>query len=423
MNVVRLWRLLFASALMALAVPSTWSARLGDPASPLSVKAWVKGGPVDVRDGKHIYVVEFWATWCPPCRTSIPLLTEIERKYRDKGVVIVGISNEELEQVKPFVQQMGTNMEYRVAIDNETKSNQDYMAAFGQVYIPTAFIVGKEGKVIWVGSPLMGLDLALEEIVTGKYDLKLALQRDAWRSVIQEYQQLAAGGNPKARELGRKLLTEAAKDAQTLCNFALGIWTDTQTTNRDLALADEAVDKAATLAGGRDRRVWGARLQKYSFLTGRADPKAAELGRLLIADAGEDVQGLCSLAFETVKYLQVTNRNFALAEEALNQAEKLVKGRDHRMVSLRGLTRFEAGKQDEGFALVREALALAPDDQARMNYQNFLRVMEMRRSEQAQAQQRAQAQPQTQNPGPLGPPAPPPQPKPPPQAQGVPGKS
>src|SRR5688572_28676628 len=67
-------------------------ANRGDPAAPLKIKEWVKGGPLDVHDGKNVYVVEFWATWCPPCRTSIPHLAELQKRFKNRGVVIVGIS-------------------------------------------------------------------------------------------------------------------------------------------------------------------------------------------------------------------------------------------------------------------------------------------------------------------------------------------
>ena len=55
---------------------------VGDPAPKLAVKEFVKGEPLkDLEKGKT-YVVEFWATWCGPCRTSIPHLTELQKKHK-----------------------------------------------------------------------------------------------------------------------------------------------------------------------------------------------------------------------------------------------------------------------------------------------------------------------------------------------------
>jgi hypothetical protein len=102
-----------------------------------------------------------------------------------------------------------------------------------------------------------------------------------------------------------------------------------------------------------------------------------------------------------VNNLLVPNRDFYLAEEALDEAERQAKGKDHRILAIRGLTRFESGKQTEGMTLVRQALDLAPNDAARANWQNFLRVMDLRR------------QPSQQ------PALPQPQPQPPPQSQGA----
>ena len=79
--------------------------QIGDPAAPLTGLQWIKAGPVQLERGS-IYVVEFWATWCPPCRTSIPHLTEIQRQFKDRGVTIIGISDETADIVKPFVAQM-----------------------------------------------------------------------------------------------------------------------------------------------------------------------------------------------------------------------------------------------------------------------------------------------------------------------------
>ena len=147
-----------------LAAPA--KAKLRDPASPLVIKEWAQGGPVDVKDGKNLYVVEFWATWCGPCRQSIPHLNELQKKLKNKGVVVVGVSDEAPDTVKPFVKKMGVQMEYAVACDDARQTYANYMDAYGYNGIPTAFVVGKDGRVIWHGHPMVGLDQVLNRFLS-----------------------------------------------------------------------------------------------------------------------------------------------------------------------------------------------------------------------------------------------------------------
>jgi thiol-disulfide isomerase/thioredoxin len=126
------------------------------PAKPLSIEQWVKGGPVNLAEGKGktVYLVEFWATWCPPCGESVPHLSEIQQKYKDKGLVVVGVSSEGAEEVKAFVNEMGSNMNYVVAVDQNEQTTMDYMEANWINTIPHAFLVDANGMIVWHGSPL-----------------------------------------------------------------------------------------------------------------------------------------------------------------------------------------------------------------------------------------------------------------------------
>ena len=101
-------------------------------------------------------IVEFWATWCPPCRASIPHLNEINKKFKDKGLVVIGISDETKEKVEKF--QKDVPMEYHVAVGGAAIQGK-----FGIDGIPHAFVVGKDGKIAWEGHPMRLTDEVIEK--------------------------------------------------------------------------------------------------------------------------------------------------------------------------------------------------------------------------------------------------------------------
>jgi thiol-disulfide isomerase/thioredoxin len=140
---------------------------VGSPAPKMEVKEYLKGQPVESFEKGKIYVVEFWATWCPPCRTTIPHLTEMQKKYKDVVFIGVSVFERNWDAVKPFVQEMGKQMDYRVAMDDrEGKMSKNWMIAAAQESIPTAFIVNGEGKIAWIGHP-MQMESTLKMLVSG----------------------------------------------------------------------------------------------------------------------------------------------------------------------------------------------------------------------------------------------------------------
>jgi thiol-disulfide isomerase/thioredoxin len=162
---------LFSSQAMADA-----TLKMGDPAPALSVAKFVKGEPVKSFEKGKIYVVEFWATWCGPCRESIPHLTQMQKDYPD--VIFIGSNvGETEEKVAPFLKDMGDKMDYRVAIDDLTKeggaNNAAFMEASGQTGIPTAFVIDKETNIAWIGHP-MEMEPVLKQVVAGTFDVKKA---------------------------------------------------------------------------------------------------------------------------------------------------------------------------------------------------------------------------------------------------------
>lgn len=163
----------------------------------MQVKSWFKGSPVNSFDKDKIYVVEFWATWCGPCKESIPHLTELAKKNKDVTFVGVSIWEDDKDgNIAKFVDQMGEKMDYNVGYSgNQEGMSQTWMAAAGQNGIPSAFVI-KGGTIQWIGHP-MELEKPLAEIKAGKFDMA-AFKVKFDKAAEANRQQMAAQGELRA---------------------------------------------------------------------------------------------------------------------------------------------------------------------------------------------------------------------------------
>lgn len=98
---------------------------------------------LDDHRGKVI-LLNFWATWCVPCRVEIPDLVELHQRYRDRGLAVLGVSiNDSVARLDPFVRQLGIS--YPVLIG---AGRYDLQEAFGPlVGYPTSFLISRDGVV------------------------------------------------------------------------------------------------------------------------------------------------------------------------------------------------------------------------------------------------------------------------------------
>ncbi len=290
--------------LMACFAPvSSFAGTIGDPAPRLTVKEWIKGKPVDVRTGTNIYVLVF----CTLSRANDFALTnldDLQKQYRDKGVVVIAISDEPPEQLQEFVKLNGAKIGYTVAADDDARrTTVNYMRAFQQMMLPRAFVVGKEGKVLWHGHPLTGgMGEVVDEITSGRYNL--------------------------------------------------------EQTQKSVVAAEQ--------------------MENYLALARQDDPKSAEAGRMLLTVRTNDAAGLGDLAFQITTDPFIAKRDVALASEALDRAEKLATTNATDIAVDRAILLFQTGKEEEGLAKARQALASAPSPEAKNEAQVCIRAMEAR---------------------------------------------
>ena len=90
-----------------------------------------------------IVVINFWGTWCPPCRAEIPDFVEAYNEYKDRGVQFLGIGLDEAENLKAFAEEY--NISYPILIDGSI----DTISSKWRInFIPTTYIVNENGKVV-----------------------------------------------------------------------------------------------------------------------------------------------------------------------------------------------------------------------------------------------------------------------------------
>ena len=117
---------------------------LNKKAPELTVEKWLTSKP-DIK-GKFV-LIDFWATWCGPCRNAIPKLNELQKQF-ENDLVVIGISQETKEKVKSMTK---PEIEYYSAID----SKATIATTLGVKGIPHVILIDPQGIVRWEGYPML----------------------------------------------------------------------------------------------------------------------------------------------------------------------------------------------------------------------------------------------------------------------------
>lgn len=302
---------------------------VGDPVPAVDIDHFFQDAKIESFDKDKTYVLEFWATWCGPCKAAMPHLRDLAKKYEGK-VTVLALSDEPVETVEAFfAKPSGTDeltwrelMAFPVATDPDLSVKIELFEAAGQRGIPRSYIISK-GQVQWIGHP-MSLDEPLAQVVGGTWDLakakeKFAESREA-TAMLEEFKPLAG----------------AAK--------ASGNWDEA------LAFLDRCTEKKPEneqLAMTK----WNVLLlhaQKYDA--------AYAFGEKLVQKVWDDAEALNEIAWTVVDDALVKTRNLEFAKKVAERANELTKSANGAILDTLARVHFEAGRIDEAIRLQKLAV-------------------------------------------------------------------
>lgn len=160
----------------ASTVESNMVLRVGSLAPPIKVESWLRGQPLTSFQPGKVYIVQFLATWCLPCMRAMLNLVQLQEKYKDSGLEIIGVAAHERAQTRDeartkldaWLTKNVPNPNYRIAFECTGEMNRLWMDSELSCGISTSFIVNRDGNIVFIGRP-MELNDVIRQVINSNW--------------------------------------------------------------------------------------------------------------------------------------------------------------------------------------------------------------------------------------------------------------
>lgn len=305
----------------------------GDNAPALQLAKFVQGDPIgEFREG-HIYIIEFWATWCSPCLQTLPYVAELQDKYSEH-VTVIGVTAENEQTVTRFLNEemdgkatWADSLNFRIALDDERATQKLWRETSEDEGLPFAMIIGRTGLIEWKGHPTT-MAIPLKAVVDGSWD----------------------------RQIARELMKQEVAGQRSIDQNQQAIVTAVNAGNyrEAVGIADRMLEKMPD-----NRKILS--LQKQLMLDGKLYNRMNKVLAKLVQLSNNNPTELNAIAWNITVELEMPERDLELALKAAKRASELTDHQSASILDTVARVHYERGELQEAIEWQEKATGIKPD--------------------------------------------------------------
>jgi thiol-disulfide isomerase/thioredoxin len=263
---------------------------VGDNVPILPFDKWIKGGPLNIYDKGKVYLIDFWAVWCGPCIAGMEHLSDLQKKYKNKGLEVIGATSDDAwgnsyDKVTNFIKIKGQKFDYNFAwLSQSFSADHQYRSIIYNPWLksaydssswalPQVFLIDRNGKIAFIGDGYTLNEDYLVKVLNNTYNIaaerKNYIEKLKLENEVNDFLTLLSNKNlPEAENSGYSIVKNPNVPAHALlviCDNIFNKYKDVQTKEL-LNIAMEAAKKGVSLTDSKSPSQLAVLAKAYSLL-------------------------------------------------------------------------------------------------------------------------------------------------------------